>query len=419
MRSADQIRADMFTDEDKVLPYCLPSVLEMANGDTVTTVQQWQERQRPYLLEKFSSVMYGPVPPAPDYVDYEVIAERSDALGGKALRREVRICCRMQDGRSHAFTLLLYMPKAVSGPVPAFLGLNFKGNQACTAEADVAITTAELVIPERSPWFVSGAADESTRGTQTERWEFERVIERGYASATVHYSEIFPDRPDGFKDSVLALFHTPEQMASPQRKSGAIAAWAWGLVRALEYLLTEPRIDAGAIAVHGHSRLGKTALYAGAVDPRFAMVISNNSGCGGAALSMRGFGENLEWLLYWRTYWFNPALCAYINRERELPFDQHALIALAAPRPVYVASASLDLPADPKGEFLAAANANCVYHLFGKTGMAECEMPDLNRTVGDYIGYHIREGAHDITPFDWDCYLDFADRHFARRRHEV
>lgn len=412
MRTAEQIREDMFTDEARVPAYRLPPLLSLPCGNAVESPEQWQQQARPYFLDQFCNVMYGPIPPAPDTVSYELLASRDDALGGKALRREVRIRCAMQDGRCHAFTLLLYIPKGARAPVPAFLGLNFRGNQACTHETDVVMTGAQLVIPERSPWFVSGAADASTRGEQCERWNFETVIERGYASATIHYSEIFPDRPDGFDDSVLALFHTSGQLASPERKSGAIAAWAWGLIRGLEYLLTEPLIDAGKIAVHGHSRLGKTALYAGAVDPRFSMVISNNSGCCGAALSMRGFGENLEWLLYWRTYWLNPALRAYINREQALPFDQHALIALCAPRPVYVASASEDTPADPKGEFLAAVHADCVYRLFGKNGIDARELPALNTPVGEYIGYHLREGKHDITPFDWRCYLDFADRHW-------
>lgn len=413
MRSAEQIYADIITEEDKLLPYNLPSALALANGGTVQSAEQWQQEQRPHLLEQFSSVMYGPIPPAPDFVDYELVSSRDDALGGKALRREVRICCRMKNGRSHAFTLLLYVPKGAKGPVPAFLGLNFKGNQACTAEPDVALTTAQLLIPELSPWFVSGVADESTRAEQKDRWDFEQVIDRGYASATIHYSEIFPDRPDGFDDSVLALFYTPEQMASSRLPSGAIAAWAWGLIRGLDYLLTQPLIDPARIAVHGHSRLGKTALYAAANEPRFGMVISNNSGCGGAALSMRGFGENLEWLLYWRTYWFNPALRAYINRERELPFDQHALIALAAPRPVYVASASEDLHADPKGELLALTHADGVYRLFGKSGVCARELPPVNHPVGEWNGYHLREGKHDITPADWRYFLDFADRHWS------
>lgn len=406
MPEKDEIFSRMFHDENKVPQYTLPPVLCEA-GETAF---HWVNHRRRRLLDLFKE-MYGPIPGRPDQIRFEQLSYRGNALNNTAIRKEVRIHCAMSNGASIYFDLLLYLPKS-SAPAPVCLGLNFKGNHACTDEPDVMLSWG--VTPE--PILTHNPAllppDEKSRGEQTGRWCFEDVIRRGYASATIHYQQIFPDYPGGFPDSIYKLFHTGEQMAAPDRKFGAIGAWAWGLMRAMDYLETEPGVDPNRTLVHGHSRLGKTALWAGANDPRFRLVYSNNSGCCGAALTRRNFGETLEWLLYWRKYWFNMALNKHIGHENEMSFDQHMLIALIAPRPAYIASATEDTYADPRGEFLSARYAAPAYGLFGSPGLGTDEWPPPDTPVGCDIGYHLRTGGHDITAYDWNCVLDFADRHF-------
>ena len=248
-------------------------------------------------------------------------------------------------------------------------------------------------------------ADERTRGSNATAWQVEKILARGYGLATVYYYDIEPDFVGGLAESTRMLFPEPERWS-------ALGVWAWGLSRAVDYLLGDPRLDPKRIGLIGHSRLGKAALWAAAQDHRFSLVISNESGKGGASLLKRGFGETLDHLNGAFPHWFNPAYKEYTGHPEKLPIDGNELLALIAPRPLYVASAAEDLGSDPKGEFLSAVNVGRVYSLFGRKGLGVTQMPLVDQAVMHDVGYHVRSGKHDVLEFDWDQYLAFADLHW-------
>jgi hypothetical protein len=417
---ADAQRIPANEDETKVGLYTLPDPLVDTNGERVTTAEMWRNRRRGEILELFETYVYGkvPKPPRPIRPTYAVGSEDREALGGKAIRREVTIGFEGHpDGPR--INVLLYMPRdaGANHRVPAFLGLNFGGNQTVNDDPGITLSTAWMRDDPRGG-VANHRATESTRGAAASRWNVERIVARGYALATTYYGDIDPDYDDSFQNGVHPLFYRPGQTHPAADEWGSIGAWAWGLGRILDYLETVPEIDGKKVAVMGHSRLGKTALWAGATDTRFALVISNNSGAGGAALSRRIFGETVAHLNTSFPHWFCDNFVAFNGREDLLPVDQHELIALIAPRPVLISSAEEDTWADPKGEFLAAKGADPVYRLLGTDGLAikAWPRPAVDSLANSTIGYRIRPGKHDVTPDDWNAYLDFADKHLKGGR---
>jgi hypothetical protein len=408
--------APAITEENKIPPYTLPDPLIGSNGQPIRDPADWRNRRRPELLELFAAHEYGRTPGGrPAAMHWEVDVVR-DALGGKATRKQVTIWfTEKRDGPQ--MHLLIYQPNGVVTP-PVFLGLNFIGNHTVNADPGIALPPSRVVydIPRYRPMDPQPTEKVEQRGAHAEKWQIETVLARGYATATVWCNDLCPDRVDGMKDplNVGTLFATGGTEERADEAWGAMGMWAWGLSRALDYLESDRELDAKRVAVHGFSRLGKAADWAAAQDERFAMLISNESGCGGAALSKRIYGETVAIINSKFPHWFAKSFRRYNDNEAALPMDQHELLALIAPRPLYVASAEGDQWSDPRGEFLGAKGAEPVYALFGKKGLGVAEMPPLDTPVGDTIGYHNRTGKHDMTAYDWAQYLNFADRHFGK-----
>ena len=404
-RSGAQVDSANY-DEAKVGSYTLPDPLVFTDGKSVRTARDWG-RRRNEIMELFATHVYGHNPKPPAKTRFEISEENKSALGGKAIRKQVAIdLTSAKDGPKES--LLLYIPVGARKPVPVILTLNFMGNQSV-------INDPAIQLPMIWTWKTHDRqqATEDSRGRDKE-FEVEKVLARGYAFATIYYQDIDADFKEGYSHGIRPLFLKPGHNGPEPDDWGAIGAWSYGLSRAMNYLEHDRNIDAKRVAIMGHSRLGKTALWAGALDERFAMVLSSCSGEGGASLARRNYGETIANLMDAFPYWFADNLHKYADHVDQLPVDMHELIALLAPRPVYVTGAEDDRWADPKGEFLACVGAGPVYHLLGKQGLDTEQIPALNTPIQHTIAFHIRTGKHEVTEFDWDQFLLFADKYLAR-----
>jgi len=395
-------------DEAKAGTFTLPDPLRTNAGKPVTSQADWV-RRRGELVQLFAENVYGQTPQQAVNLRFETTQTDNNALNGLAIRKQVSIFF-IDYPQLAPLQVLLYIPKAPKKPVPAFLGLNFCGNHCVTSETGVVLT--DRWMANVAGVTVTNRATEKARATQARRWPIDTILKRGYALATAYYGDLEPDYPQGWRLGIRSVLGDTTRATN----WGAIGAWAWGMSRMLDYLQTEPAIDSRRVVAFGHSRIGKAALWAAAQDNRFAGVIANESGEGGAALSRRWYGETIARLNSSFPHWFCANYSNYNQRVAELPVDQHELLALAAPRPLYVASADGDQWSDPRGEFLGAVATEPVYRLFGKIGLGTTTFPAVDRPVGSSVRYHNRTGKHDVTNFDWAQYLRFADELIRTRR---
>ena len=371
-------------DESKVGSYTLPELLKTQSGQTISTVAEWEKVRRPEILKLFEDHVYGQVPKDYDDIQFRIKNTDKKAMGGKATLKEVEITV-FRNQKTATINLLLFTPNQVKKPVPVFLVLNHRG-----------IKTMDV-----------------TRGNKDGFWPAEEVIEAGYGIAGFDVVDFAPDHKENFSQGVLDQLY-PEQLAMDNGMR-ALGAWGWGASRAIDYFETDRSVDATKVITVGHSRGGKASLWCGAQDQRVAITISNESGNSGAALSRRNFGETVERIVTTFPYWFCPNYRQYGNNEAKLPVDQHMLIGLIAPRAVYVASAAEDLWADPKGQYLALKEAQPVYRLYGFEPSLPEEMPVVNKQViRPAMGFHNREGKHNMTLYDWQQFIRFADNWFKK-----
>ena len=370
-------------DESKIPAYSLPELLTTSKGVKILNSKDWEKIRRPEVLELFTSQVFGRIPPTAFQKTITVVKEDKNAMNGLATQKLVDISIAAR-GKTLTIHMGLFIPNSAVKPVPVF-----------------------LLICNRDPGNI-----DFTRVKKSEFWPAEEAIARGYAIAAFDNADVDPDKDDGFKNGIHGLLdigRTPESW-------GTIAAWAWGTSRCVDYLVTDKKIDAHKIAVVGHSRGAKTSLWAGAIDQRIAMVISNEAGCGGSSLSRRRIGETIYEINRGFPHWFCTNFGIYNNNEDALPVDFHMLMALTAPRLLYIASAENDLWGDPHGQYLGLLNAVPAYNLFNVKSSLNEAMPALNTPVkSGNIAYHIRDGKHNMLLKDWNFFMDFADLHWKKK----
>ncbi|CAN5358322.1 acetylxylan esterase [soil metagenome] len=385
----------------------LPDPLVLLNGQRVTTREQWFEQRRPELKALFQHYMYGNLPAAPAKIEQKVLHEDLAAFGGKANLKEIELSFGPKG--TPPIHLLLVVPRSPK-PAPVFVGMNFCGNHALVNDPGIAIPG--MWMYDKYPGVKDHRATAEGRGKLIDMWAIEQSIDRGYAVATFYCGDVDPDRAE-VREGIQPHIHK----AAGPHDWGTIAAWAWGLQRAVDVLSNTKEIDPARIAVVGHSRLGKAAMLAGAFDTRIALVIPLQAGCGGTAPSRGKVGESVKQINDRFPHWFAGAFKEFNTQTDKLPFDQNCLVALAAPRPVLFANAVQDQWANPAGQFEVLKAADPVYRLLGAGGLEADTMPEPGKLVPSKLGYYIRPGVHSMTKADWKVFLDFADKQMPARVH--
>jgi hypothetical protein len=383
-----------------------PDPLVTRGGERVTSAEQWRTVRRPELLELFQANMYGRLPPAPASVEPVVLFEDTKAFGGLGTLREIELRFDVF-GKTNPLPIRLLLAVPNDRPkagVPVFVGMNFQGNHCLVSDPRVRLP--DVWCYPKYPGVLNDRATDAGRGKAPDVWAFETALRRGYAVATFYNGDIQPDRPkvsEGFR----AVQPTPD---APDA-TATVMAWAWGIMRAVDHLTTRPDIDRKRIAVVGHSRLGKTALVAGAFDERIALVIPHQAGCAGTGPNRHADpkAESVKRITTAFPHWFCKPFAAAGDDPSKLPFDQHELLALCAPRPVLYSNAAEDLWANPAGQFDMMVRATPVYRLLGEEGMTAAAVPPLGKLHSSRLGYFIRPGKHSMGPADWAAYLEFAD----------
>ncbi len=397
-------------DEADVPQYALPELLVAESGDTVTHHRNWKQVRRPEILALFSTEMYGQFPDRDYTISFTEKVLTDHYLDSTAIVKEVK--GKVFTAKGEDQFIILYIYPRNREHIPVFAGLNFSGNHTIDTLSSIAIHNRWVRNSEKANISDNHASPDS-RGASASRWPLSTIINRGYGLATAYYGEFDPDYDDGFNNGFHPLFAQPKN-GSKAYCPGAISMWAKGMSFIVDFLTKDTIADPSRIIAIGHSRLGKTALWAGANDTRFSAVISNNSGCGGAALSRRRFGEKVSRINTVFPHWFCERFNRYNDKENKLPMDQHMLLALMAPRPLYVASATKDQWADPHGEFLALKAASPVYEIFGYKQDFPVVLPGPDKPYQGITGYHLRSGVHDLTEFDWVMYMNWCDKWLPR-----
>jgi hypothetical protein len=394
-------------DEARVGTYILPDPLLLANGKPVRDAKTWNETRRAEIVRLFEENQYGRSPGRPADMSFDVFDKGTPALDGKAMRRQVTLYFSA-DKAGPKMDLLVYIPAHAAGPVPVLLNLSFSANSSTVNDAGVKVGEV---------WGRDKKKVPAGQGMNLGRVNVARLLDAGFGFATVYYGDIDPDFAGGVPQGVRALYLKPGQTEPAPDEWGSIAAWAWGLSRAMDYLETDKGVDAARVAIMGVSRLGKTVMWAGAHDTRIALVIASCSGEGGAALSRRNYGETIAHLTEASRYPYQFAgnYAKFANHVDQLPVDAHMLVALIAPRPVLLQTGDKDLWSDPKGEFLAAVAAGPVYRLLGKQGLDTDVMPAAGSPILHTIGYTMHAGGHGTIPSDWDQFLAFLQMHLQGR----